>query len=57
MGHRVRIRSLEALDPAIWGYLASSGGVVGKKWISVDARRARVRSEGSGLEKVWIDCE
>ena len=30
MGHRVRIRSLEALDPAIWGYLASSGGVVGK---------------------------
>ena len=31
MGQCVRIRSLEALDPANWGYLASSGGVVGKR--------------------------
>ena len=49
MGRRVRIRSLEALDPAIWGYLASSGGVVGKMGMLAVARRARIRSEGFGL--------
>jgi len=52
MGHHVRIRSLEVLDPAFWGYLTPSGGVVGKS----GRQRTRVSLEFGPNGSGWKRC-